>query len=270
MVVNIVQGFMKIGFSEYEAKAYVALLHSYPSTAYEAAKSSGIPTSKIYEVLSRLTQKGTVLELLEHHKRRYIPIDPEECLERFKAQTSLTLELLTEELSHLKDETNVSYIWNVRSYDPFLHRAERIIRRAKETLLISTWKEEALRLASEIMDAENRGVRIAAVHFGKPEIQFGQIFPHPIEDTIYAEKGGRGFVVVADSREALMGTVLGKNGVEGAWSKNRGFVTLAEDYIKHDIYIMKIVQRFDGTLLETFGQRYAKLRDIFTDEEVKR
>jgi sugar-specific transcriptional regulator TrmB len=267
MVVNIVEGFMKIGFSEYEAKAYVALLQSNPSTAYEAAKSSGIPTSKIYEVLSRLAQKGIVLELMQHHKRRFIPIEPEEFLEGYKAQISLTVESLSEELSHLKDETNVSYVWNVKSYDPFLNRAERIIRRAKKALLISTWKEEAVRLARALKHAVDRGLRIAMVHFGKPEIEFGQMYPHPIEDTIYAEKGGRGFVVVADGREALVGTVLGPNGAEGAWSKNRGFVTLAEDYIKHDIYIMKIVRRYDGLLLETFGERYARLRDIFKDEE---
>ena len=48
---------------------------------------------------------------------------------------------------------------------------------------------------------------------------------------------------------------------------NRGFVTLAEDYIKHDVYMMKIVRRFDTTLKGRFGYKYEKLRDIFKDEE---
>ncbi|MBW2364395.1 MAG: hypothetical protein JRF25_04815 [Deltaproteobacteria bacterium] len=95
----------------------------------------------------------------------------------------------------------------------------------------------------------------------------GQIFKHPIEDTIYNEKGGRGFVIIADSKEALMATVFEENRVEGAWSVNKGFVTLAEDYVKHDIYIMKIVRRFDRQLIERFGENYVKLRDIFNDEE---
>ena len=109
--------------------------------------------------------------------------------------------------------------------------------------------------------AESRKVRIAVIHFGVPEVKIGQVLQHPIEDTIYAEKGGRGLVAVADSKEVLMGTIFGDGSVEGAWSRNRGFATMAEDYIKHDIYIMKIVRRLDRSLKERFGNRYEKLRD---------
>lgn len=55
--------------------------------------------------------------------------------------------------------------------------------------------------------------------------------------------------------------------MDGAYSRGPGFILLAEDYIKHDIYIMKIVRRFDDLLLKTFGPKYRKLRDIYTDEE---
>ena len=57
---------------------------------------------------------------------------------------------------------------------------------------------------------------------------------------------------------------------EGAWSRNHAFVTLAEDYVKHDIYIMKIVERLDPELQRLFGPRYEKLRDVWNDEEEKR
>ena len=66
-----------------------------------------------------------------------------------------------------------------------------------------------------------------------------------------------------------MGTVFKGRQVEGAWSKNLGFVTLAEDYIKHDIYIMKIIERFKDMLIARFGENYHRLRDIFKDEEEK-
>ena len=66
----------------------------------------------------------------------------------------------------------------------------------------------------------------------------------------------------------MMGTISADFSAQGAWSASAGFVLLAEDYIKHDIYIMKIVRRFDGELTARFGAGYAKLRDIFSDEEV--
>ncbi|MBW1814404.1 MAG: TrmB family transcriptional regulator, partial [Deltaproteobacteria bacterium] len=34
----------EIGFTEYEAKAYTALVGANPATSYEIARSSGIPT----------------------------------------------------------------------------------------------------------------------------------------------------------------------------------------------------------------------------------
>jgi hypothetical protein len=33
--------------------------------------------------------------------------------------------------------------------------------------------------------------------------------------------------------------------IDGAWSRNKSFVTVAEDYLKHDVYITKVT-RFLG------------------------
>jgi sugar-specific transcriptional regulator TrmB len=143
-----------------------------------------------------------------------------------------------------------------------------MIDSAAVSVLISTWKEELALLEHKIRDALQRKVGVAVVHFGFPELKLAQMYRHPIEDTIYREKGGRGIVVVTDSKEVLMGTVSKDNKVEGAWSMNRGFVMMAEDYIKHDVYIMKIVGRFSGLLRKKFGSRYEKLRDIFKDEVI--
>jgi hypothetical protein len=38
----------------------------------------------------------------------------------------------------------------------------------------------------------------------------------------------------------MAATIIDEDRIEGAWSSNRGFVTVTEDYIKHDIYIMKM------------------------------
>jgi len=268
MVVNIVQSLMQIGFSRYEARAYISLLEDHPATAYETARSSGIPTSKIYEVLAKLLEKDVVMEIVENNKKRYIPLEPGEFVSSYKSMINTTLDILKTDLTTMKKQTNVSYIWNVSDYSHFLEQSKRIIMQTKRSLLLSIWKEELDYLQKELAVKEKMGVKIAIIHFGKPAVSVGRVFPHPIEDTIYEEKGGKGFVLVSDAKEALMGTIFVNNTIEGAWSKNRGFVTLAEDYIKHDIYIMKIVKRFNNMLLKHFGKKYAKLRDIFSDEEV--
>lgn len=269
MVVNIIKELISLGFSEYEAKAYIGLLKNImPSTAYEVAKGTGIPTSKIYEVLEKLIEKQVVLVLEDKGKKRYSPLEPNEFLNDYKMKFDSSIKKLGNDLESIRNTKNVAFIWNFKEYDYFINKAEKMILNATHELLISSWKEEISMLEKALIKAKADKVKISIIHFGEPDIKTGQIFQHPIEDTIYSEKGGRGFVLVADGKEAIMATVLNGQPIEGAWSINKGFVTLAEDYIKHDVYIMKIVKRFNQLLIDKFGPNYLKLRDVFTDQEV--
>ncbi len=48
----------QLGFSEYEARAYLALLQRNPLNGYELAKVSGIPRANVYAVLQKLDERG--------------------------------------------------------------------------------------------------------------------------------------------------------------------------------------------------------------------
>ena len=272
MVVNKlpIQKLMEIGLTEYEAKAYVSLLLNHPATAYEAARHSGIPTSKVYQVLDRLMEKGMALQAEEAGKRRFTPIDPDELLLERRGRLDMVLGELSADLSALRTGETVSYIWNVRDYGALMEKAIRTIDGSKRTCLLSLWPAEAAAVSGSVRAAAERGVRSAAVLFGEISGIRGTVYRHPIEDTLYQEKGGRGFVLVADGSEAVTGTILTDGTVQGAWSRDSGFVTLAEDYVKHDIYIMKIVERFDDELVDRFGRNYRLLRDVFSDREVRK
>ncbi len=269
MVENkIVQEIVALGFSEYEARAYCALLKRQPATAYEISKESGIPSSKVYEVIGRLLERGVLLPMQgEGKKKRYLPVPVNEFLESHRQKIEQTFDVLERELPAIGAENPVSAIWNFSDYAFLMDKAGRMIDRAAQSILLSTWQVELAELAPILREAEQGGIQVAIVHFGPADQRAGQLFEHPIADTLYEEKGGRGFTMVVDAQEALMATVMPDERVEGAWSANRGFVTLAEDYIKHDVYIMKIVNRFNDELQQKFGENYHLLRDIFTDKE---
>ena len=55
MAIELLQ---RVGLSKYEAEAYYVLLLQGPLTGYELGKRSGVPLSKSYEVLERLTRRG--------------------------------------------------------------------------------------------------------------------------------------------------------------------------------------------------------------------
>ncbi|NWF75065.1 MAG: TrmB family transcriptional regulator [Nitrospirae bacterium] len=264
----VIKHLMYLGFSEYEAKVYLTLLRESPATAYEVGKSSGVPTSKVYRVLEKLIEKGNISIIDEKKTAKYIPIPPQDLVERYKDITENILTSLMIRLSDFKTKRSSSYIWNITDYSHLINKTNQSIKATTRTILLSIWKEELTQIEKEILEAHRRGVKIAIVHFGQPSVRIGQMYLHPIENTIYHEKGEKGFIAVIDSREIIMGTIFRNNRVEGAWSSNVGFVTIIEDYIKHDIYIMKILRRFDRILIERFGGNYTTLRDIFSDRDL--
>jgi sugar-specific transcriptional regulator TrmB len=259
---------IELGLSEYEAKVYLSLLRENPATAYEIGKVSGVPTSKVYEILKKLIEKGIITITDQGKTKKYVPIEPDDFLDKHMNMTSMIVESLKKELSNIKGIIELPSVWNITDYNYLIEKIKHMIEDAAQTILITIWKDELELVEDKIRDAFKRNVKIAIVHFGQSKFRVGQVYQHPIEETIYNEKGGRGIVLAVDSREVLMGTIFKFNRVNGVWSRNKGFVTLAEDYVKHDVYIMKIVKRYDRCLQERFGKRYEKLRDIFKDEEV--
>ncbi len=270
MVVNNITSMLsELGFSDYEGSAYTALLAKHPSTAYETAKEAGIPTSKIYGTLDRLASKGAVSVSVENGKKLFIPRKASELIAEKRQNINSTLDLLEDELSKIKAPSETAQMWVIRDRAALMDKAGSMISASSKSVLLSAWDNELTALSTQLLECRSRKVRLSTVHFGDTAVEAGQMFSHPISDTIHNEKGGRGFTLVRDSTEALVATISEDGSAEGLWSGNSGFVTLAEDYIKHDIYIMKIVRRFDAMLESKFGKKYKLLRNVFADREVK-
>lgn len=267
MVVNIVRHLQDLGYTEYEARIYSVLAETHPVSAYEAAKLAGVPTSKVYEVLAKLAAKGLVQEVGEPDRKLYIPLDPQAFLDQERRSHQQVLGTLEKEFLALRQPRQVSHLWSLDRTEDFFQKARGLLASAQESLLGSFWAEELPSVAVEWKEAVGRKLPSALVYFGDQIPQgLGQTYLHPIRDTLFQERGGRGFLLVADRKEVVWGTFTSR-GVEGVWSRNPGFVTLAEDYVKHDIYIMKIVNRYAGNLEQRFGPGFSRLRDIYSDTE---
>jgi sugar-specific transcriptional regulator TrmB len=57
---SVVEKLQRVGLTEYEAKAYLALLNTHLSTATRVSEKSDVPRTKIYSVLEALKNKGWV------------------------------------------------------------------------------------------------------------------------------------------------------------------------------------------------------------------
>ena len=271
MVVNTeAQGLLiDLGLTEYEARAYVALMQCQPATAYELSRISGIPSSKIYETVSRLEEKGLAQPTSEVRGRgqRYMALNSEDFMCQRREETTRKTARLGPLLSAIGSDPSADLIWKLTGRDPVLDRARQLIGQAGSFLLVSLWPEELHELETDLRKADARGVRIALVHFGAPASRVGATFHHPAERTLYDEKGGRGLTLVCDGLSAATATFFADGRIEGAWSRNRAFVTLAEDYVRHDVYITKVTATMDTELRGRFGDEYEDLRDVFKSAE---
>ena len=262
---NLLQRLREIGLGDYEARLDLALVRRHPATGYELARSSGVPSSKVYEVLARLQEKDLVFVTDGGRSKRYIPTDPEEFVERYARRMTRALDGLRDELRAAGSDDHIGYIWNLQGRDALLERAAHMLARAEHAALVSGWDEELAVLADAIATTHRRRVRVAVIAYGSLSLEAAAVYPHPIKDTIYEEKGGRGLSLCIDSRIALVGLVTDGGGASGAWSSNHGFVTAVEDYLKHDIYVQKIIGRFNDLLVRTYGRNYQRWRDVFSD-----
>ena len=256
---------LELGFSDNEALAYLSLLSCQPATAYELAKVSGIPSSKIYETASRLVDKGLIEPVSADSGRgqRYIALGAEDFVAARQQAVTRTTQALEPLLKAAGNGVEADFIWQLDTVEGVVDKARQLLQEAAETILISLWPEELDALRQALLAAEERGVSIALVHYGLPEETIGATYHHPVEDTVRRERGGRSLTLVADSRGVVIATLFDDGRVEGAWSRNRAFVFVAEDYIRHDVYITKVTAEMGAALQQKFGPDYARLREIF-------
>lgn len=137
---DIIQKLQKFGLTKYESLAYITLLKLGPSKATDVTRESGIPHTRIYDVLSSLSKKGFV-DIMHGTPRLYAPVNPELVLERLKKELIEDIENLKKAFEYLYKETHgeeLPEIWTIYGFENTVERAEYIIRSAKHEILINT------------------------------------------------------------------------------------------------------------------------------------
>ncbi|NJE62163.1 TrmB family transcriptional regulator [Thermococcus sp. 21S7] len=149
---EIIEKLQKLGLTKYESLAYITLLKLGPSKATDITKESGIPHTRVYDVLSSLHRKGFV-DVMHGSPRLYKPVNPEVVLEKIKEDFIEDIENLKVAFLDLYREVHgeeLPEIWTIQGFDNTVERAEYVIRTAKHEVLINTPFEFLKLLKSEI------------------------------------------------------------------------------------------------------------------------
>ena len=266
---QIIEQLRKMQFTEYEAKAYLALLEEAPLTGYGVSLHSGVPRSKIYEVLGNMVSRGDIM-MSQSETPQYTPLLPEELIAQRKEQSTKIYEEAEKSLSQFRSEKDSrEYIWNVSGEDTILAKVREILKDAHDRVLMELWSEEAETLREDIRAAAKRGATIQIIAYGELEdYDFAQVFIHELSEIITDEFGGRWVVCSVDGKEVVAGIVSIGDQSRAAWTTHPGLVMPISEVVIHDLYLQEILKYFRPELEEKFGPDLIRLREKYSNTGV--
>ena len=240
------------------------MLEESPLTGYAVAKNSGVPRSRIYEVLDSLAMRGDLL-VSPGNTPQYTPIPAKELIKSRRMKAEENFELAEKSLEEFERFANDrENIWNITGRNEILEKIKACILSAKKRILLEIWKEEFKELESELRQAEKRGVNVTIIAYGEIESDFANVYLHYMGHGITEEYGGRWIVISADDSEVVAGIVsLGKDS-RAAWTRHVGLVMPITEVMIHDLYLMEVMERHRDLLEESFGENLVNLRRKFS------
>lgn len=258
----------ELGFSDYEARAYCALLDRAPANGYQVAQQSGIPRAKVYECIERLLARGAVVrvESMDSETRLYAPVDPKELIDRIESDVSATCDRARDALERYRGNPQVvEVLWRVVSEQDLISRGRSLSENARKTLHVALWASEFDVLLPSLLDAADRSVKIALVLYGahrgirKLQERGAGAVRHGRSKRVAVPVMGRQFVLVADREQCITGSIFSPDNVEGVFTMNRGLVTNAVDLVNHEIYLERILLEVGEPVTDLFGRNLDRL-----------
>jgi len=248
----------QLGFNEYEARVYVEMVRqANPVTAYEIGKLSGVPRSKVYEVVDNLRRKQFVVQM-ENNPKKYLPVEPEEVFSSIKKSFATSITFVKQELKHLERGETIDYIFNIFGKEAIIERSKEMIRSSRSSILIAIDRRMLDSLHEELKNADRRGVELNIVFYGKrEEIDFQNVYTHRLREPDI--KNFSFILLDIDFEEVLAGTMSATTTEgHGFWTKSVYLNNIMQDNIIHEISL--------GMLEEKLGlDRIHQLTDHIPD-----
>jgi len=236
-----VERLVDLGFSEYEAKAYVALLKENPATGYQVSKVSGVPRSMIYEVLGKLTARGAAMELRKEGKTKYAPVAPREFLTQIHREHEALVTALEDDLVGLGQSSDLEYVWNIEGIANVLAKASQMIAEAGESIYMAVLPSTFPSLKAALQEAIDRGIRVVVYTSQAVDLSGGRVVVAPMSEEHLKTAEGLGLVLVIDGDEVLVGERLTAGQARGSWTRSPLFVLIAEHHLRTDLYLPRIL-----------------------------
>lgn len=245
---DLIENLLAIGFTEYEARVYLALLRFSPATGYQIAKEAGVPRSMVYESLGRLSTRGAVLKTEETRGTIYRPLPPQVLLDRYLSEQQQSVDRLRAGLETLYTAQEEEHIWSVSGRESALSYALKMLEQAQKEVLLVLSDTSLSALREGIAAAAARGVEISSLLTGEQELEIGRTARHARLESELQDLADF-ILLVADNREALVGREE-QGGFSATLTRNRNIVMIARQFVWMELFTQRLYERLDPAMLE--------------------
>jgi predicted transcriptional regulator len=247
---GIADALQQLGFTAYEARAYVALVSGGEFNGYALAKASGIPRANIYAVVDKLVQRGAAQRVERAAGAAYVAIEPNALLRDMEVERRKTMGEARRALSRLSREHHPPVALNLRDGE-VLERAAQLIDASTTNLRIALQPSEAAHLAIPLREARERGVDITTLCLERCEVECGGCVGNIHRCGLAPSNGTRWLLIVSDGHAALLG-YFADRGVTAVFTRQLLVVELTAAYIQQSTTLAilgsELAGRFEGLL----------------------
>jgi HTH-type transcriptional regulator, sugar sensing transcriptional regulator len=251
-----VQRLIELGFSQYEAQAYVGLLGHEPLTGYALANITGIPQPKVYETLRRLSAKG-VVAAVDGEPARFVAVPVGQLLSDLEDSFRTRLAGAKQELAEATPEaTGYRVFRSLTDWTAICERTVQVIDSSRRHVYVSVNCPDPEQIADAIRRADTRGVACDVLYFGHPivELKHGRTVSHDsTRGVLYRRHQARHVAVVADSTEVIWAVAEDGANWQSIAGSDQLLASLAKGYIRHDVYVQEIWNEFHDVLQDRYG-----------------
>lgn len=227
----MIDSLKKMGFTMYEAKAYIALLENEEMNGYELSKVTGIPKSNAYSVLETMVEKGYAYRI-DEKSVKFTAVGFEEIAEDVKNQLNKTIDYLQKNLPIKKGA--VDKFITVEGSSNIVHKIITMINKAVSKIIIDVYDMDLDEILDALKGAKARNVSICLIVTGYKDrgLDFNYIYCHDGEEKIKK----RDFNMVCDG-EIAISAEIGNKYCKGVFSQNKNFVNVIIEALSHDIFL---------------------------------
>jgi hypothetical protein len=231
----------RLGFGDYEAKAYMALLQRSPMTGYEVAKLSHVPRANVYDILPRLEEHGAVVRVDSPTGTKYAAVPPSELMPRLAGRFNDDLIAAEEALAGVSTTPGEEYVWNIEGPRSVMDHARTLIDAADNDLLVAVWPQEAIALEGSMSQAQARGVGITTLCLAACPQECGRCRGQIHRYHVSPEDISRWLVVAADAKEMLAGEIRPDDTAHAVRTTQQMLVELAGWYVRNSVALATLV-----------------------------